>query len=192
MSARETKGFRNDVEIIILSVFFITMSLGVIFGINRLNKAMTPERPMAISAISSPAVAPSEVKATATTLSYEKVLPEKVVIPLTAKSRHGDGIEHTLIRQLRAKHKDKGLQWAQRRAHKFVVLAGLVGPGGEIRIKNGINIKKGVAYILDDDENQIITVFEGQEVRRTTIMKNLSHIQPVTPLPFEYVHHTPT
>lgn len=135
----------------------------------------------ATSVITSPAITWVQEQATSAPTANKEVLAK-------AALKKGKGVEHPLIRQLHERHKDKGLQWAQRRAHKFAVLAGLVGPKGEIRVKNGANIKKGVSYVLDEDESHILTFFDGQEVRRTPIAAGHSHVQPVTPLPFEYVH----
>lgn len=187
-----TKDFKNNV-IIVLSVVILTMSLVIIYGVNRLNKARIPEPPLAISAISPPAVMPSEVSPVkAIVFSHEKALSEKLVAPLAARLRNGEGIEHALIRQLRVKHKGKSLAWAQSRAHQIAIRAGFISPDLEIRTKNGVNIKKGVAYVLDEGAHQIITVFDGQELRRTPIAADSTHIQKVAPQSFEYVHHIPT
>lgn len=203
-----------------VTAFIITLSLGVMIGLYnvQLQKAallsLTAEAPrgeVAISQITAsqptkaqvileksaaPLVATSapagvQVQAPSVPIFVDKKEKE-MAGAVGAALKKGEGVEHTLIRQLRERHKDKDLQWAQRRAHKIAGLAGLVGPDGEIRVKNGANIKKGVAYVLDEDESQIITVFDGQEVRRTPIATDLAHVQPVAPLPFEYVHHQPT
>lgn len=192
--------------------FLVVFSLGVFTGINRV-ESQKQARVVQVHAVSGEVAVPQP-----SAVPHVQFDPEKSVAPAAASpapagvqaqapsvpttgkevlakaaiKKKGEGIEHTFIRQLHTKHKDKSLKWAQQRAHKIAVCAGLVGPDGEIRVKNGANLKKGVAYVLDEDEHQVITVFDGQEVRRTLIATDADHIQPVVPLPFEYVHHTPT
>lgn len=191
--------------------FLVVFSLGVFTGINRV-ESQKQARVVQAHAVSGEVAVPQSLA-----VPPVQVAPEKSVMPAVASPspagvqaqapsvpttdkemlakaalKKGEGVEHTLIRQLRTKHKDKSLKWAQQRAHKIAVRAGLVGSDGEIRIKNGANIKKGVAYVLNEDEHQVITVFDGQELRRTSIATDADHIQPVAPLPFEYVHHIPT
>lgn len=186
------KDFRNDV-IIILSVFFIAVSVGVILGVSCLSEAKTHGRlsttiypPATATVTAAPAPLAESVAP-----SPKEVPPQTAATPIppSAKLHRGEGIEHALIRQLREKHADKDLALARVQAHQIAVFAGFSGRTAEIRTRNGT---RDIAYVLDEEHWQIVTFSDGEEVSRTSIATDSSHIQKVAPRSFEYVHHIPT
>lgn len=184
METRETTPvpFWQEV-VIILSVFVIAFSASILIGVSRLNAAanqkQVEEEVNVASLVSSQEK--KEVTVQPLPVQVESVSPVAVVINEGAILKAGEGIEHTLIRQLRVANPERGIEWAQKRADQFADRSGFVQNGKEIRVKDG---NKQIAYVLSGD--QIVTFFDGKEVRRTQIADNYQQVQPPNLQPFEY------
>lgn len=169
MIIQETKTpFWQDV-VMVLSVFVITLSLGVLVSVKKLE---AQEKRVEMAKIDVPSVAQVQVKPVE--------LPE---IEEAAMLKTGEGIEHALIRQLVKSGSD--LKSAQKKAHQIALLSGFVSSNRETRAKDG-QIK--VAYVLDQQGGQIVTFLNGNEIRRTQIADDYQQIKQLAPMSFEYNH----
>lgn len=176
--------FWQDV-VIILSVFLIALSVLTIFGVSRLNAAnegqtkkeevkvasLQEKKEMTVATVQ-PLPAPAESARPTAIIKGEAIV------------KVGEGIEHSLIRQLRATNPERGKKWAQKRAHQIAMLSGFIQGGKEIRVKDGQRAQ--VAYVLSG--NHVVAYSQGQEVRSSQIADSYQHAQTINLQPFEFYH----